>query len=148
MASETKRHNKPAITMARSEHERLTRLAETCSARNPDTADDLLAELDRARIVADDRIADDVIRMGSSLRFTTHLGEDRRAVLVFPGEADIAEGKISILTPVGAALIGLRAGQSIEWTARDGRVHRLTVQSVGVPLQPRPAAVPVELQPA
>ncbi len=50
--------------------------------------------------------------------------------LVFPGEADIAKGKISVLTPIGAALIGLSASQSIDWTSRDGRIHRLTVESV------------------
>lgn len=146
MASETKRHNKPAITMARSAHERLTRLAETCSARNPDAADDLLAELDRARIVADDRIADDVVRMGPAC--VSRPTSAKTGAQYLYSLADIAEGKISVLTPVGAAPIGLRAVQSIQWTARDGRVHRLTVQSVGVPLQPRPAAIPVELQPA
>lgn len=146
--TETKRQNKPAITIARSEHERLTRLAESYSARNPEAADELLAELDRARVVSEDRIPDDVVRMGSSLRFASDLGEAKNAVLVYPGEADIAEGKISVLTPVGTALIGLRAGQSIEWTARDGRVHRLTVQGVDLPMQPRPAASPAELRPA
>lgn len=54
---------------------------------------------------------------------------------MFPGEADIAEGKISILTPIGAALIGLKAGQSIDWTARDGRLHRLTVETVAAPAE-------------
>lgn len=124
------RHNKPAIRVTRSDHDRLSRLAESYSARNPDIADQLLAELDRARIVEDERITSDVVRMGSRLRFTTDAGEDRAVTLVFPGEADIAEGKISILTPIGAALIGLSAGQSIDWTARDGRVHRLTVENV------------------
>ena len=95
-----------------------------------------MAELDRARVVEDARIAADVVRMGSTLRFTSDLGEDRSVTLVFPGEADIAEGKISILTPIGAALIGLSAGQSIDWTARDGRIHRLTVESVEDPIQP------------
>ncbi len=41
-------------------------------------------------------------------------------MLVFPAEADIAAGKVSVLTPVGAALIGLSKGESIAWTARDG----------------------------
>jgi regulator of nucleoside diphosphate kinase len=70
--------------------------------------------------------------MGSTLRFTSDLGEDRRVTLVFPGEADIAEGKVSILTPIGVALIGLSVGQSIDWTARDGQVHRLKVEAVDV----------------
>ena len=129
MAPGKKRHRKPAITTTRSDHERLSRLAESYLARNPQVADELLAELDRARIVDDSLIAPDVVRMGSTLRFTSDQGEDRQVTLVFPGEADIAEGKVSVLTPIGAALIGLSAGQSIDWTARDGRVHRLTVES-------------------
>ncbi len=131
MAPGNTKLRKPAITTTRSDHERLSRLAESYIVRNPQVADELLAELDRARIVDDSRIAPDVVRMGSTLRFTSDLGEDRQVTLVFPGEADIAQGKVSVLTPIGAALIGLSAGQSIDWTARDGRVHRLTVESVG-----------------
>lgn len=131
MASGIKMQRKPAITTTRSDHERLYRLAESYLSKNPQVADELLAELDRARIVDDGRIAHDVVRMGSTLRFTSDLGEDRQVTLVFPGEADIAEGKVSIMTPIGAALIGLSAGQSIDWRARDRRVHRLTLESVG-----------------
>jgi len=147
MAPDTKKQRKPAITITRSDHERLSRLAESYAARNPDVADELLAELDRAKVVDDGRIAADVVRMGSSLRFTSDVGDDRHVTLVFPGEADIAAGRISILTPIGAALIGLSAGQSIDWTARDGRVHRLTVEAVEPPNAPAPVS-PVELRPA
>lgn len=68
--------------------------------------------------------------MGSSVRFSSDLGEERVVTLVFPGNADIAEGKVSILSPIGAALIGLAVGQSIDWTGADSRVHRLTVTAV------------------
>lgn len=139
MAPTTHRHRKPAITMTRSDHERLWRLAESYALKNPEVADELLAELERARVVADGRVAPDVVRMGSTLRFMTDAGEDRTVTLVFPGEADIAAGKVSILTPIGAALIGLSRGQSIDWTARDGRTHRLTVEGVEALGQPQPA---------
>ena len=76
---------KPAITMTRSDHLSLSRLAESRAARDPDMSDQLLAELDRARVVEDRRIAADVVRMGSTLRFTTDTGEDRTVTLVFPG---------------------------------------------------------------
>ena len=148
MAPDIKKHRKPAITMTRYDHERLLRLAESHASRNPEVADELLAELDRARIVEERKIPASVVRMGSSLRFTSDLGEDKRVSLVFPGEADIAAGKISILTPIGTALIGLSVGQSIDWTARDGRVHRLTVEAVEPPpAAPGPEAL-VELQPS
>lgn len=133
MAQANRKHRKPAIIVTRTDSERLWRLAESFADRNPAVAEELLAELDRAKVVDDGRLAADVVRMGSSLRFTSDLCEDRRVTLVFPGEADIAEGKISILTPIGVALIGLAAGQSIDWTARDGRTHRLTVESVDAP---------------
>lgn len=133
MAPQTTKRRKPAIAITRTDHERLSRLAESVSARNPTVADELFAELDRARIVADGSLAHKVVRMGSTLSFSTGEGESRKVTLVFPGEADIAEGKISILTPIGAALIGLSAGQSIDWAARDGRTHRLTVEEVQAP---------------
>lgn len=134
---------KPAITMTRSDHSSLSRLAESRAARDPDMPEQLLTELDRARVVEDRRIAADVVRMGSTLRFTTDAGEDRTVTLVFPGEADIARSKVSVLTPIGAALIGLSASQSIDWTSRDDRVHRLTVEhveqnDVARPARPQP----------
>jgi len=134
MAQAKKQNRKPAITVTRTDSERLLRLADSFAERNPAVAEELLAELDRAKVVEDGRLPAKVIRMGSSLRFTSDLGEDRHVTLVFPGEADIAEGKISILTPIGVALIGLSAGQSINWTARDGRTHCLTVESVEAPV--------------
>jgi regulator of nucleoside diphosphate kinase len=148
MAPDNKRQRKPAISITRSDYERLSRLTQSNAVRNPDVADELLAELDRARVVEDGRIASGTVRMGSTLHFTSDLGEDMRVTLAFPGEADIAQGKISILTPIGAALIGLSAGQSIDWTARDGRIHRLKVESVEAPLQPSEQSASIELRPA
>ena len=130
MAPETGRRRKPAITLSRTDHERLSRLAQSVVDRNPDVADQLLAELDRARVVSDSALAASIVRMGSTLRFTTDAGEDRTVTLVYPGEADIAAGKISVLTPIGTALIGLDEGQSITWETRNGNKHVLTVVSV------------------
>jgi len=133
MAPQTTKQRKPAIKLARSDHARLWLLAESRSGRDPTVADELFAELERAHVVDDHQIEANVIRMGSNLRFKTSAGEDRTVTLVFPGEADIAQGKVSILTPIGAALIGLSAGQSIGWTSRDGRTHSLTVERVEAP---------------
>ncbi|MBU0726666.1 MAG: nucleoside diphosphate kinase regulator [Alphaproteobacteria bacterium] len=146
--STTMSKRKPAITMTHSDHESLSRLAEARAIRDPESAEELLAELDRARLVDDRRIAPGVVRMGSTLRFTTDAGEDRVVTLVFPAEADIAKGRISILTPIGAALIGLSAAQSIDWTARNGRTHRLTVVSVDPVAPVYPAQPQAELRPA
>lgn len=121
---------KPRISISTSDHARLMKLADSIAQRNAPIADDLFGELERAKIVADEAIAKDIVRMGSQVRFTDEKGTERTVSLVFPGEADIAEGRLSILTPVGTALIGLSVGQSILWTGRDGQQHRLTVLEV------------------
>lgn len=119
---------KPAIAVSRTDHGRLTQLAEQSS--NQMVAEALLGELDRARVVPDDELAGSVVRMGSRLRYRTDGGESRVVQLVFPAEADIAAGRVSIMTPIGAALLGLKPGQSIDWRTRDGRIQVLTVESV------------------
>lgn len=57
-------------------------------------------------------------------------GADRKVELVYPRDADISAGRVSILTPVGAGVIGLRTGQSILWPDRDGRERKLTIVKV------------------
>ena len=136
MASKQNKLRKPAIVLTRTDHKRLSLLAEGFAERNADVAEFLLTELERARTVDDGRIAADVVRMGSAVHFTTDLGEDRQVTLVYPGKADIAESRISVLTPIGAALIGLKTGHAIDWTTRDGRVCRLTVEAVSRPQDP------------
>lgn len=127
------RTNKPArpgIVIAEPDFDRLDRLAEAGREWDLDVAEDLRAELDRGRVVPADRLPADVVRMGSVVTFESDGGQVRRVTLVYPAEADIAAGRISVLTPVGTALIGLRVGQSIGWTARDGGPRRLTVRAV------------------
>jgi regulator of nucleoside diphosphate kinase len=119
----------PNIVLAKSEHSQLSLLALAGTGHTADAADDLLHELDRAKIVTDPELPADIVRMGSTIRFRT--GRDTRQVqLVYPVDADISLGRISVLTPVGTALIGLRAGQSITFTARDHRPQMLTVLTV------------------
>jgi regulator of nucleoside diphosphate kinase len=121
---------KPKILVSDDDLLRLTRLAEAASRHSPDIAETLLSELERAGVVPPEAMPDNVIRMGSTVEYRPDDGEPRRVLLVFPGEADIAMNRISILTPIGTALLGLSPGQSIEWTARDQRVHRLAILSV------------------
>jgi regulator of nucleoside diphosphate kinase len=71
--------------------------------------------------------------MGATVEYKTNDGHDRIVTLVYPAEADISQGKVSILTPIGTALLGLKAGQSIDWVANDGRTHQLTIVSVTMP---------------
>ncbi|WP_274426510.1 nucleoside diphosphate kinase regulator [Chelativorans sp. YIM 93263] len=126
---------KPKIVISRSDHDRLLGLADVIEDREPALADVLITELERARIVEDSKLPENVVRMGSTITYTADDGEPQTATLVFPGDADIAAGKISITTPFGTALIGLSPGQSIDWMARNGKTHRLTVTEVHQPAE-------------
>jgi regulator of nucleoside diphosphate kinase len=129
----SKHHNSealPTIVVSKAEYDTLTGLAAAVEDRLPDAAGTLQAEMDRAKVVTADAVPADAVRMGSTVEFVPDGGQPRTVTLVFPGDADISEGKISILTPIGTALIGLSPGQSITWMARDGRQQRLTVLTV------------------
>ncbi|WP_176036031.1 nucleoside diphosphate kinase regulator [Brucella tritici] len=125
-----KNRKKPNIVVSEIDYERLMGLATNVSERLEEIAEELMVELDRAKVVPAKRLPQNVIQMGSTVEFRSNDGQERRVTLVYPGEADIAQGKISILTPIGTALIGLAPGQSISWTARDGKQHELNVLSV------------------
>lgn len=123
----------PDIMLGRQDHRQLIVLAMAGIGHSAEDADGLLYELERARVVADDAVPDDVVRMGSLVRFRSNAGGERTVELVYPKDADIEAGKVSVLTPVGTALIGLRTGQSITWLTRDGRKQVLTVLDVRGP---------------
>lgn len=129
-AKERRQH---AIVVGHLDHTRVIRLANAALERIPEVAEELLSEMDRARIARQDRMPDDVVRMGSTVTVETEEGETRRFTLVYPGAADIAEGRMSILTPLGTALIGLARGQSVRWSARDGRPLVMRILAVEQP---------------
>jgi regulator of nucleoside diphosphate kinase len=118
------------IVVSSADYERLTDLANASMERLPDVAQELLDELERAQIVDDSQVPADVVRMGSTVTFKSDDGHTRTLKLVYPADESLDQHRISIMTPVGAALIGLGAGQSISWAARDGKPHRLTVTKV------------------
>jgi len=124
---------RPQITVCEQDHRQLMGLAEADSAGLASAAESLLVEMERARVVPDTKLPTDSVRMGSRVHYRTERNEERVVTLVYPVDADIAAGKVSVLTPVGAALIGMRAGKSISWTARDGRSNVLTVTAVEHP---------------
>jgi regulator of nucleoside diphosphate kinase len=130
MQEKTKARRKPNIKISATDHARLSTLANTTAERNAEIADELFAELDRARVTPDSAMSDEIVQMGSTVEYKPDTGESRTVTLVFPGDADISAGKVSILTPIGTALLGLAPGQSIQWTARDGRKHELNIINV------------------
>lgn len=122
--------NKPMITVRESDYARLNDLAQASLDRNYEVADELLNELERASVVLDDQVASNVVQMGSTVTYETDDGQARTVTLVYPADADIEQGKVSILTPIGVALLGLSPGQSIDWRARGGQSHQLKVTAV------------------
>lgn len=133
----------PDLIVGASDHRQLTILALAGVGHSPEVADSLLYELERAEVLPDFLVPPDAVRMGSRVRFRMGGGAEREVALVLPADADIGEGRVSVLTPVGAALIGLRRGQSITWMTRDGRKDVLTVLGVTAPEtgdDPGPAA--------
>ena len=76
----------------------------------------LADELDRAMIASPGTIRPDIVTMHSEVEYQDEVtGDVRRTTVVYPGEEDADAGRISVLTPIGAALIGLSEGQSMEW---------------------------------
>ncbi|UWU66156.1 nucleoside diphosphate kinase regulator [Bradyrhizobium sp. NC92] len=124
---------KPPITLTADDYKRLSLLARAAENKMPDVASVLTEELERAHVLADGHPAQTVC-MGSEVRFRDDAnGTVRTATLVYPDDADISRRRISVLTPVGAALIGLSAGNSITWETRTGDLRRLTVLEVRGP---------------
>lgn len=126
----TTQRKKPRIVVGDADFQRLSKLADAIADRSPDLADELLGELERAKVVKASALPKDVVRMGSTVTYLADDGQRMTIALVFPAEADIAAGRISILTPIGTALLGLSPGQSMEWVARDQRRHSLSVERV------------------
>jgi regulator of nucleoside diphosphate kinase len=91
----------------------------------------LAAELDRAELVEPAAVPRDVVTMHLCVTFVdADTGEVRTATLVYPGEEDSRRGKLAVVTPVGSALLGLRAGTTMAWRTLDGRTKRLSVLEV------------------
>ena len=125
---------RPRITLTASDYEGLSMLARAAAATMPDLVAALSDELERAEILPHGYPAEDTVRMGSEVDFRDDTsGKVQTVTLVFPGQADIAQRKISVLTPVGTALIGMRAGDPITFEARDGELRQLTVLAARQP---------------
>ncbi len=111
------------IYMTTENHRRLHSLLAAASrdGRNRDVARDLESELNRARVVPNDELPNDVVTMHSKVRILDMDGrEEMMFTLVFPGEAKVEEGKVSVLAPLATAILGYRAGDTLTWKMPDG----------------------------
>lgn len=116
---------KDTIYITRTDAEKirdLLREAEKIQYRGSHYIADLKRELERAKIVDLQDLSPDVIVMNSTAELQDiHSGETMRLTLVFPEQADVSQDRISVLAPIGAAMLGYRVGDSFEWDTPEGR---------------------------
>ena len=108
-------NDRPPITLTSCDYERLTQMLMLNKYRTLPGIDELQDELDRANVVEPEELPNDVITINSTARFIDEASNEQFEItLVYPDKADGAT-KISVLAPVGSALLGMSVGQSIPW---------------------------------
>jgi regulator of nucleoside diphosphate kinase len=91
----------------------------------------LADKLNRATVVPLELISSNIVTMHSRVVYLDEKTKTRREVeLVYPEEANTAAGKISVLAPIGSALLGLSVGQTVDWEFPSGEVHHLRVEEI------------------
>lgn len=128
---------KPSVIVSSQDLERIESLLDTLPPESA-AAQSLLGELDRADIVAPEDMPPSVVTMRSTVRFQLDEPPETFCLtLSYPKEMpDVPDG-ISLLTPIGTALLGLSAGDSIDWPRPDGQLVKVRI--VDVPYQPERA---------
>lgn len=118
----------PPITIVKNDFEKLSNLLISA----PESIQELLQnELDRATVVEDGHLPDGIVAMHSKVTYLDEeTGKEATLTLVYPHEADVEAGKVSVLAPVGAALIGMKVGKSIQWPMPHGKEKLIKVVAV------------------
>ncbi len=121
------------VVISEADYERLMRLIEAAKPhrlRDAEHLDALQGELERATIVKDGEVSENVVTMNSRVR-VKDLDDGREITyqIVFPGNADVAKNRISVLAPIGTGLLGYSAGTTLEWRVPSG-VRRLRILAV------------------
>ncbi len=130
-------NKQPRIILTSQDLDRLEALLGTLPAATFPGKAELLRELDRAEVVSPQEVSPDVVTMNSKVRFALESGEEFCLTLVYPKDMDGSAERISILAPVGSALLGLSVGEHIEWPRPGGGMMK--VQIVEVVYQPERA---------
>jgi len=104
--------------------------AKRLDRRGNDYLESLEAELSRGKVVAPTDVPPDVVTMNSRVGLVDLDTEEEMVyTLVFPHEADITQSKISVLAPIGTAILGYRVGDTLTWQVPDG-IRRLRVKQI------------------
>jgi regulator of nucleoside diphosphate kinase len=139
--SESIAGEKPEIHIIDTEADAISELAMAAEVRSPDVTAKLFEEIDRATICRRDELPVHVVTMGSRVEFVDEgSGASRTVHLVWPGDANIEENRLSIMTLVGAGLIGMQEGTAIDWPDRGGHIRRLRIAKVSQPIEDKEAA--------
>lgn len=129
------------IVVTEADYGRLQRLIQSLRRfrqRDAEHLDDLEKELERAILVRSGEVPHDVVTMNSRVRVRDlNSGHELTYQIVFPKDADVAKNRISVLAPVGTALLGYGAGTTVEWQVPSG-LRRLRI--LEVEYQPETAA--------
>lgn len=116
---------KEQLLLAKEDHEIILSYLQNSVSRttfNRHEADDLKSELKRAKIVKKDSLPKDVVRLNSTVRIREEeKGKEMEVTIVTPEKADIKLNRISVMSPVGTALIGFREGQLVSWNVPSGK---------------------------
>lgn len=121
------------IQVTQLDHERLNQLIDSMrhvSAKDQACLDKLQSELDRARIISSKRVKPDVVTMNSTVKLRDlDNGELYEYQLVYPQDADPEDNKLSVLAPVGTALLGFSVGDNVQWDVPAG-VRRFQIEEI------------------
>jgi len=121
----------PSITVSTHDMDRLDAMLEAPALGQSPAGIALAQELNRATVLKAEDMPEGIVMMHSRVECEDEVSREQHVLtLVFPREANVDEGKVSVLAPVGSALLGLSVGQSIDWSAPGGRKLRLRVTAV------------------
>lgn len=124
-------NTKPKIILSTTDAERLERLLDLSPSANFPGKTELLAELERADVVAPEAIPPDVVTMNSTVKFTVSSSNEAfNLTLVYPKDVDDSGTTVSILAPVGSALLGLSKGDEIEWSKPGGGTISVRIDEI------------------
>ncbi len=126
----------PPLIIDAAVYDQLHAVAQMALRSAPDVGERLLEEIERAEVLPSEQVPPTVVSIGRQVTYQdVDTGSIRTIQLVLPADADPAALRISVISPIGAALIGLSVGQVMTWQLREGEQRKLTVLAVSAPAE-------------